>query len=149
MIAAKGDLWDVPADVRVLTTNGFVKADGRAVMGRGVAAQARDRYPEIEADLGRLLKVAGNHAFLLPTHTRGWGFLLATFPVKHRWMEDADVRLIEQSARELVGLANVYGWQRVVLPRPGCGNGRLRWEDVRPRIEDILDKRFTVVYDGS
>jgi hypothetical protein len=34
-------------------------------------------------------------------------------------------------------------WQRVVLPRAGCGNGGLNWEmAVRPVLADILDDRF-------
>jgi len=39
-----GNLWEIEADWRVITTNGFVKKDGRAVMGRGVARQALQRY---------------------------------------------------------------------------------------------------------
>jgi len=53
--------------------------------------------------------------------------------------------LIRQSARQLVEMADKFGWGSVVLPRPGCGNGGLDWDDVRPILEAILDDRFTVV----
>lgn len=35
MIEVKGNLWTYPAEVRVITTNGFVKKNGEAVMGIG------------------------------------------------------------------------------------------------------------------
>ncbi len=34
---------------------------------------------------------------------------------------------------------------KVYLVRPGCGNGQLKWEDVKPLIAPILDDRFIVV----
>lgn len=58
----------------------------------------------------------------------------------------ADPALIAQSCLELVALADAHGWRRVLLPRPGCGAGGLDWaHDVRPRLCDLLDDRFTVI----
>ena len=34
---------------------------------------------------------------------------------------------------------------KVYMARPGCGNGQLKWEDVKPLIAPILDDRFIVV----
>ena len=39
----KGNIWDIKADAKCITTNGFLCKSGRlskAVMGRGVAKQA-------------------------------------------------------------------------------------------------------------
>lgn len=33
----------------------------------------------------------------------------------------------------------------IYLVRPGCGNGRLRWQDVRHALSEILDDRFVIV----
>ena len=42
-------------------------------------------------------------------------------------------------------LATLLKWQVVVLPRPGCGNGRLDWFLVERTIAPWLDDRFVVV----
>ncbi len=141
-----GDLWEVEADARVITTNGLVKKDGRAVMGRGVAKQAAERYPWLPEWLGLSLRVIGNHVrMFLPNE--GNATYLIMFPVKHNWWETANLDLIKRSAEELVTLIDGQFSKGVtiVLSRPGCGNGGLRWEDVKPVIEPLLDDRFVVV----
>jgi hypothetical protein len=69
---------------------------------------------------------------------------LITFPVKHQWFETADPRLIEKSALDLDVHVERLKLKKVVMPRPGCGNGRLDWKDVKPII-DWLDDRYTVI----
>lgn len=140
------DLWTTPADAICITTNGTVKANGRAVMGRGTAKQATERYPFLQLWLGKLLQEHGNHVLILDCpalHLEPWE--LVTFPVKHAWDERADLELIARSARELVTLTDTHGWQQVLLPRPGCGNGQRKWSEVRPILQPILDDRFTAV----
>jgi hypothetical protein len=147
MLEATGNLWTYPADLRVITTNGFVKRSGEAVMGRGCALEATQRYPGIARHLGDNLRVHGNHVFLLAGGTPDRD--LASMPVKHAWMEPADLALIIRSADELAALVTECGYQRIVLPRPGCGNGRLHWDDVRQHIAPILDDRFTAITFGE
>ena len=151
MIEVVGNLWDFPADVRVITTNGTVKKNGECVMGRGCALEAKRFQPEIPKLLGHhIQETKSNTPFLFPAILKG--ARLVSFPVKHNWYEKADIDLIEVSARILTAWANmpdkVGVWNTVVLPRPGCGNGGLRWEDVKPVLEPILDDRFHVITFG-
>lgn len=132
MIEVVGNLWTFPASVRVITTNGFVRNDGRAVMGRGCALEATKRFPKLPRELGDALHEDGNHVHWFPDYN------LVTFPVKHNWWEEADLALIEQSAEELYELYNDITGGDIVLPSPGCGNGRLSWEKVREVIAPIL-----------
>lgn len=142
-----GNVWKMvqSGDVLVITTNGMVRKNGTAVMGRGIAQQAKNRMPWIEAELGRRLEEEGNHAFYLG----GWmGVIIVSMPVKHRWFEHADLELIIRSTTELVELVerlHLSFTATVFLPRPGCGNGGLDWADVKPSIEPLLDGRFVAV----
>jgi hypothetical protein len=142
------DLWEVPADLRVISTNGAVRKDGAAVMGRGCARQARDRYPGVDLRLGRLLKEHGNRPFRLGRLPDG--SVLASLPVKHHWQEPADLKLIHKSLTLLVELADRWQYERVILPRFGCGNGGLHWPTVCRAVGHLLlDDRFTVVHGGA
>lgn len=145
MLEARGDLWELPADARCITTNGFVKTSGLAVMGRGCALEARERFPGIDAHLGALINRHGNHVQVLPsTHREDWD--IVAFPVKHHWRQLADLDLIVRSCHELMALADEHHWQRILLPRPGCGNGQRDWDiEVRPAIFDVLDDRVVVI----
>jgi len=138
MIEITGNIWTFHRTGWVaITTNGVVKPDGSAVMGRGVALQAAQRFPDLPYELGMRLRWYGNRVFAFPQYR------LYTLPVKHNWWEKANLSLIIVSCRRL---AAVVPWQRdVFLVRPGCGAGGLAWEIVRPAIADILDDRFVVV----
>lgn len=142
-----GNLWTYPAAIRVITTNGDVNKAGLAVMGRGVALQAAQRWPDIRLTLALFLKEDGNHVHNLGSFgMRTKWFNVWSFPVKHHWYERADGLLIARSAQEAVAMADAMGWDApIVLPRPGCGNGQLQWKQVRPWIEGILDDRFHVI----
>ncbi len=137
-----GDLWEFNGIIAV-TTNGFVKRVGTCVMGGGCAKQATIRFPGLPHKLGTRISAEGNHVFYFPEHK------LITFPVKHTWWEVADLGLIERSARELLKLIEVKKIKEAVyLPRPGCGNGRLKWDGVKKILSPILksDQFHIVTY---
>lgn len=137
MIEEFGDFWTIQGDLRCITTNGALRANGNAVMGKGIALQAKQRYPKIEATLGRLTNRYGNHV-----HYIGHG--LISFPTKYHWTDStSDIGLIKRSATELVALTKGdlpinKANRRILLTRPGCGSGNLQWPDVKPIIQTIL-----------
>lgn len=139
-----GNLWTYPADAIVITTNGFVKKNGEAVMGRGCAWEAAQIMPWLPESLGLSLKRDGNivQNFGFRSEIGKW---LLSMPVKHNWFESADINLIEESAHGLRYLAHIYQLDNIVMPRPGCGNGNLDWAKVKPILENILDDRFVVI----
>ena len=166
----RGELFDQPCELTVITTNGFVKQSGHAVMGRGCAKQAATKYPLLPRLLGYAIQEYGNsvHTFDMPD-----GKTLASFPVKPEktvclrdksnvvghmkdkfeegqevpgWASVAVISMIIQSARELVVIADKNDWTYIVLPRPGCGAGDLDWNStVKPALTGILDNRFSVI----
>lgn len=140
MIEVRGNLWTFPADIRVITTNGTIKKNGECVMGRGCAREAAKKYPVLPYMLGQAISSEGNVAMFFPMGDDN----LVTLPVKHNWFERADIDLIERGARKIAGMNGLQN-KVIVVPRPGCGNGSLRWEDVRPVIAPIFDDRFHVI----
>lgn len=139
MLEEYGNLWILPGNYRCITTNGALRKNGNAIMGKGVALEARRRYPSLEVILGRMIREYGNHVFKL-------GNGLVSFPTKNHWREDGDIELIRRSAQELVFLLKDDRANRVLLTRPGCGNGGLQWAGVKPLIQDILsDSKFIIV----
>jgi len=134
-----GDLWNYLGKAIVaITTSGLVTREGKAVCGQGCARQAMDRFPWLAHHLGTLIAAHGNHVFDL-------GSGLVSFPVEETPYENPDPRLIERSARELKTLADLEGWQLIVVPRPGCGSGGLAWRDVQPLLAKHFDDRFHII----
>lgn len=138
-----------PADAICITTNGVLRKDGRAVMGRGVALDAAKRFEFIANDLGVYLRKYGNRVFNMGKrrdNMNGRYVNVITFPTKHDWHDKSDIELIKISAMQLVALADKFKFRTIYLPRPGCANGGLNWEQlVKPIIEPILDDRFVIV----
>ena len=139
MFETIGDIWEHAADgVIAITTNGSLTRDGRAIFGRGVARQAALRYPALADELGRRLAEHGNHVFDLCNR-------IVSFPVEETPWSLPDLRIIARSAEELRELADRSGWQRIVVPRPGCGGGGLSWQEVKPLLDACFDGRFLVI----
>lgn len=113
-----------------ITTNGFIKTNGEGVMGAGCAKEAVEINPDLPRLLGLSLKSRGNHVANLTEQ-------FISFPVKVKWMLDADLALIKQSAQELKERALELHDIKFILPRPGCGNGRLSWEQVKPILLEV------------
>ena len=164
MLEARGNMLEMECDALCITTNGFVKSNGASVMGAGIAKQMRVTIPGLDKILGQKIAREGNNVhFLLNYNNIG----IVSFPVKpiteisngnnfvkHKffpegttvpgWACKANIDLIVRSCQQLVALADQYGWQRVLLPRPGCGAGELNWSHVKKVIEPLLDDRFIV-----
>jgi len=136
----QGDIWDYHGTGAyiVITTNGSTTHDGLAVMGRGVALQAAMRFPQLRHQLGSLIKLYGNYVFIFSP----WKII--TLPVKNDWKEDADLHLIRRSINELYTITRAINISPIYMVRPGCGNGRLKWQDVQPILKSLED-RFVVV----
>lgn len=165
-----GDIWDKfgIVDAICITTNGFVKSNGAAVMGRGIASQAKEKFPGIDLKLGYFINSYGNIPGAIYKDVKT---SIVSFPVKpmsrfirnlnevvsHQrlnfkigdkvpgWALKADLELIEDAAYMLPILADSYNWDNIVLTKPGCKNGELSWDVVRPILENRLDSRFTIV----
>src|SRR5260221_6014769 len=97
-----GNLWDhwkLENTYICITTNGTLKKNGEAVMGRGCALEAKKKIPGIAGLLGAHIAARGvtaGYLHVLP---------LIVFPVKYRWFEKANLDLIAASCHFLRGAA--------------------------------------------
>lgn len=154
MLEAYGDLWDIASeghwDAIVITTNGYVRKDGEAVMGRGIALEAKERYPGLALAVGTQIRNFGNKVHVFSGYD---DFDILTYPVKPvfgpngepGWKAKAQLPLVQKSMSEMLYFVNRYHWMDILMPRPGCGNGGLKWDTVKEAISPFLDNRFTVV----
>lgn len=140
-----GDLWDfynTPNHFICITTNGFVKKNGEAVMGRGCALEATRIIRGIEAQFGQYIRERGHVPGLLQVNK--YGDCVIIFPVKYNWWQPADLDLIRQSSKWLCEEALSDPSNTYVLPRPGCGNGKLDWKIVKPLLEHLPDNVLVI-----
>lgn len=153
-IKYNGNLYLLPnpmnTDACIVTTNGIVRKDGRAVMGAGIAKYCRDNFLGVDKMLGKLLIEKGNHVYSLgkwpiPDFRTEEEFFLFSFPTKEDWKEDSKPELIQRSCRELKILADEHKLDTIYMPCPGCGRGKLDYvKDVRPILLKELDDRFVI-----
>jgi hypothetical protein len=160
---------NISPDAICITTNGFVKKNGGAVMGRGCALEAlyKFKYANLDLLLGSLISSDGAgkvhnlgkfkeinarlYAFpVKPDYTKFDGnnvvkHMINLFKIGNTvpgWAAKADLNIILNSARQLKTIADENNLTCIVIPRPGCGAGELEWKDVSKELNKILDSRF-------
>lgn len=150
----KGDIWDYYQKgwSVIVPTNGWVNHDGMNVMGKGVALQARKLFYRIEYALGEKIKKHGNHVFYFERQN------IFSFPTKHGWKQPSDLDLINSSCLELKSLLKFLKQKenkdlKIVMPKVGCGWGKLKWEQVAPLISsqfgEFGEDKFIIVDNES
>lgn len=165
------NIWEYPASVVVIPTNLTLKANGDLVMGAGLALDCKNRFPWIPSQLGAYyesylrLDDEGKENFNFcsiisaPADTEGKHpgennfhvrqLYIVSFPTKYNWRDNSNINLIEKSAVGFIGQLknwNIYNKDLVaVMPRVGCGLGKLKWNVVKPVLDAHLDQRFHVL----
>lgn len=147
-----GDMWSAydNADLFLITTNATIKRNGALVMGRGIARQAFDRFPGLDAVLGKqILNVCGTPSALPRSGQGEYGLLvssrwpkakLGAFQVKWHYSQPASLDLIRCSTAMLCAWCADHPAAHIALNFPGIGNGSLHREDVLPIIAQLPDQ---------
>jgi len=148
-----GNFWDHVDDFAAIccTTNQMTNTNSGLVMGAGIAKDFAMRYKWLPAEWGRRIKCGDHHDGLMITGILNKEKLsvkyLIAFPTKYDWRNKSDLELIEKTSWTLTQVATIMGWKKILLPRPGCSNGGLKWDLVKSRI-GFLDDRFWVITNG-
>lgn len=144
MLQAKGNIWDhlTLSDWVVVTTNCTLRKDGALVMGRGIALEAKNKWPWLPKLVGEMITQRGLQVEKIQTNTEK----IVIFPVKYEFYLPAKLQLIEKSTKALVNLLPSLHGGRILMPRVGCGNGRLDWVQVEPILRTYLTSDRFVVF---
>lgn len=159
----KGNVFDLALEDGVdsicITTNGITNFNGLAIMGAGTAGEAARRWPAVRVNLGKALKAFGNFPYVIGMINKQGDFvnpsskaikekdykcLIWSFPTKNDFRYNSIPALIERSALALVEHVNKFDLKKIMIPRPGCSNGGLQFDEVKKIIEPIFDDRFHI-----
>lgn len=126
-----GNLFDSNAECLVNTVN------CKGYMGKGIAYQFKLRYPENNRDYVKVCKSGKLHIGVVHHYFED-GVLIVNFPTKDKWREKSEMCYIEVGLDRLIELIISKGISSIAIPPLGCGNGGLKWNDVRKLMEDKL-----------
>lgn len=130
-----GDILKCEADALVNTVNCV------GVMGRGIALQFKNVYPEnfkaYEAACKREAVQPGR-MFVYETGQLTLPRFIVNFPTKRHWRGKSRIEDIESGLVDLVKVIREKGIRSIAIPPLGSGLGGLEWNEVRPHIERAL-----------
>lgn len=132
-----GDLFKDNAEAIVNTVNCV------GIMGRGIALQFKNRYPEnfIEYESKcKLGEMIPGRVFVFETNSFINPKYIVNFPTKRHWRGASRIEDIESGLVDLARVIRAYGIKSIAIPPLGSGLGGLDWNLVKSRIEAALLK---------
>lgn len=130
-----GNLFDASAEALVNAVNTV------GIMGKGIALQFKNAFPENFKAYSEAVKSGTfnvGKVLIVPVNAAGSTKFIINFPTKSHWRLPSKVEWIQSGLRDLQTKIQEYGIRSIALPRLGCGNGGLDWNQVRPQIEKEL-----------
>ncbi|TKB53078.1 macro domain-containing protein [Ferrimonas aestuarii] len=132
----QGDFFDYDADVRVNTVNCV------GVMGKGVAAAFKTKFPEMFKEYARLCKLGE----IRPGKPHLWkegdmfskALEIVNFPTKDHWRKPSEYEYIESGLQWMHDYLVDKERSTITLPALGCGHGGLDWDRVKNLISKYL-----------
>lgn len=133
---AQGNIIESKVEALVNTVNCV------GVMGRGVALQFRQAFPEnykaYKAACDKRIVNIGE-MFITEMSLLEHPRLIINFPTKRHWREKSKIEYIESGLIDLVEMIKQHKVRSIAVPPLGCGLGGLDWSEVRPKIVEALE----------
>ena len=128
---ASGDILESPAEALVNTVNCV------GVMGRGIALQFKNRYPENYKEYAQACKqsevMPGRMLVTNVNQLQGPKYII-NFPTKRHWRGKSRLEDIDAGLADLVRVVEDLKITSIAVPPLGCGLGGLPWRLVKARI---------------
>jgi O-acetyl-ADP-ribose deacetylase (regulator of RNase III) len=137
VISRHGNLLEAKVDAVVNTVNTV------GVMGKGIALMFKERYRGNFTAYAAACKSGAiqiGHMFVTDTDEPTGPRWIINFPTKQHWRHPSRLEWIAAGLEDLVRVILEKQIRSLALPRLGCGNGGLGWQEVRPLIEAIAPK---------
>jgi O-acetyl-ADP-ribose deacetylase (regulator of RNase III) len=131
----QGNLFDSQAEALVNAVNTV------GVMGRGVALEFKNRFPENDSAYRAACKrdelIVGK-MFVVETSLEQPRWII-NFPTKQHWRNPSKLEFVRDGLEDLVRVIEALKITSVALPALGCGTGRLEWKTVRALLGAALE----------
>lgn len=128
-----GNLLAAPDEALVNTVNTV------GVMGKGIALQFKDSYPYNFSMYQQACKEGsifpGKLLVTRDSNLSGDSKWIINFPTKKDWKHRSKYEYIENGLKDLVRVIDKYQIKSIAIPPLGCGNGGLKWSNVKEMME--------------
>lgn len=131
----KGDILKEETEAVVNTVN------TKGVMGKGIALQFKERFPENYKQYKKaceVSKVETGKVFVTESGLLLNPRYIINFPTKEHWKNPSKMEYIYEGLNDLVRIIKEKDIRSIAIPPLGCGNGGLDWNKVKPAIEGAL-----------
>jgi len=131
----RGDILREDAEALVNTVNCV------GVMGRGIALQFKDAFPEnfkAYAEACKNKEVQPGRMLVFETGQLANPRYIINFPTKRHWRGKSRMEDIDAGLNALVETIRQYNIRSIAIPPLGSGLGGLDWSDVKPHIKSRL-----------
>lgn len=136
----KGDIFTFAPDVDAMVNS----VNCRGVMGRGLALQFKNRFPENFQEYQERCREGSmkpGHLFVHENKGEGPSYII-NFATKDHWKDNSRLENVERGLATLAKLIRYLktddAWRKIdsiAIPALGCGLGKLKWPTVRKLIE--------------
>ena len=110
------------------------------VMGKGIALAFKKSFPANYKEYRIAFEAGELEVGKVLVHKTGQitPQFVINFPTKEHWRQRSKIEYVETGLDDLVSVIKEYEIKSLAIPPLGCGNGGLKWEVVRPLIEEKL-----------
>jgi O-acetyl-ADP-ribose deacetylase (regulator of RNase III) len=129
-----GDLLDSEMQCLVNTVNCV------GVMGKGIALEFKKKYPDMYQNYREVCKIGKIKLGKPYCYNDGSEKVILNFPTKHHWRDNSKIEDISAGLDYLLKKYKKWGLKSIAFPALGCNNGGLKWDEVKPVIEEYAKK---------